>query len=164
MFRRAFMLTNAARESAIRGQRISAHILGIGIFMVGVMVLSVALILGLGFPRYVNERITDDQCILNKDHKFYYAWVSDADHVNYNRLYYWTIKNKADFLYGGANPEVVERGPYVYRETRTKFNIQFYNDRVTFQTMRTQTFAEELTKRECGQQCLENDTACIMQF
>ena len=48
---------------------------GLGIFMVGVVLLSIGLIIGLEFPVYVTDKIVKDQCILDKDHAFYDKWV-----------------------------------------------------------------------------------------
>ena len=46
--------------------------------MVGIVLLSIGLIIGLEFPVYVTEKILKDQCILDKDHVFYDKWVSIA--------------------------------------------------------------------------------------
>ena len=53
---------------------------GVGVFMVGVVLFTIGLIIGLEFPVYVTDKIERDQCLLDKDHPFYDKWV--------NRIFY----------------------------------------------------------------------------
>lgn len=63
-------------DNKVPQQAMSTKILGLGLFLVGVLLLSVALIIGLEFPKYVRTKIIEDQCILNKDHSKFESWVS----------------------------------------------------------------------------------------
>lgn len=55
---------------------VSNKILGIGVILAGGVVLAVALIIGLEFPRHVREKVKDDQCIMDDQHLKYEEWVS----------------------------------------------------------------------------------------
>ncbi|KAK7504256.1 hypothetical protein BaRGS_00004560 [Batillaria attramentaria] len=54
----------------------STRILGVGILLAGVLVLSVALIMGLEFPKYVHTHLREDQCVLQDQHDKFRTWVS----------------------------------------------------------------------------------------
>ena len=53
----------------------SKRILGVGIIASGILVLSIALILGIKFPQFVQEKAMDDVCIVDKEHSLYNRWV-----------------------------------------------------------------------------------------
>ena len=54
----------------------SKRVFGIGIIISGLLVLSIALILGLRFPAYVYTKAVQTQCILESGHDQYEVWVS----------------------------------------------------------------------------------------
>ena len=54
----------------------SKRVFGIGIIISGLLVLSIALILGLRFPAYVYTKAVQTQCILDFGHDQYEFWVS----------------------------------------------------------------------------------------
>ncbi len=60
----------------ITPKSMSKRVFGIGIIIAGLLVLSIALILGLRFPAYVNSKAVQTQCILEPDHHQYHTWVS----------------------------------------------------------------------------------------
>ena len=60
---------------AARGP-MSTRILAVGVMLVGALVLSVALIMGLEFPKYVRSQLRDDQCVVHARHPKYQSWVS----------------------------------------------------------------------------------------
>lgn len=74
------MITRAyARKEAeprVKPKNASTKILGFGISMVGIVILSIALIMGLEFPSFVHDRVVHDICVAGQDHKFYTKWVS----------------------------------------------------------------------------------------
>lgn len=55
----------------------STKILGLGIFLTGMLILSIALIMGLEFPKYVYNKLVEEQCIINENHPKYREWVSN---------------------------------------------------------------------------------------
>ena len=61
-----------------RTHKVSTKILGFGIFMIGVILLTIGLILGLQFPNYVSEKIRRDMCIFDRKHIFFDSWVSES--------------------------------------------------------------------------------------
>ena len=67
---------SSASASNMNRRKMSTHLLGLGIGIVGVLILSVALILGLEFPKFARNRLVEDQCVASSDHKSYYKWVS----------------------------------------------------------------------------------------
>lgn len=63
-----------------------------------------------------------------EDQKLYNQWQSDYDpgaSPEYWTYYFFNVTNLDEVIYHGAVPEVVECGPYVYREFETKFNVTF---------------------------------------
>ena len=56
-------------------QAMSKRILGVGIILGGLIVLSVALIVGIGFPKFVFETNLKDVCIQDASHPRYKLWV-----------------------------------------------------------------------------------------
>lgn len=63
--------------SMITPKSMSKRVFGIGIIISGLLVLSIALILGLRFPAYVYDKAVQTQCILESDHNQYEIWVSN---------------------------------------------------------------------------------------
>ena len=63
-------------DVSVRESVMSVKILVLGIFFVGIFMLTIALIMGLEFPKYVRRKIVEDQCIINTNHPKYETWVS----------------------------------------------------------------------------------------
>ena len=65
-------------EAAARGHvwPMSTKILAVGVTLVGGLVLSVALIMGLEFPKHVRSHLRDDQCVVHERHPKFQSWVS----------------------------------------------------------------------------------------
>ncbi|KAK2162658.1 hypothetical protein LSH36_94g03002 [Paralvinella palmiformis] len=57
--------------------------------------------------------------------------------------------------------QVIERGPYVYREVEMKVDVRFVNKQIQFYPWRRQYFDAELTKAECPD-CTETDNITII--
>ncbi|KAL8601619.1 hypothetical protein ACOMHN_003885 [Nucella lapillus] len=55
-------------------QPMSSRILAVGVMLVGVLVLSVALIMGLEFPKYVFSQFREDQCVVHSRHQNFPSW------------------------------------------------------------------------------------------
>lgn len=60
----------------------SSRILAIGVTLAGGLVLSVALIMGLEFPRHVRSQLRDDQCVVHERHPKFLSWVSQCMRVS----------------------------------------------------------------------------------
>lgn len=65
-------------EAAASGHAwpMSTKILAVGVTLVGGLVLSVALIMGLEFPKHVRSHLRDDQCVVHERHPKFQSWVS----------------------------------------------------------------------------------------
>lgn len=65
----------------------------------------------------------------------------------YFRIYVWDIKNSESFQKDGLPPLLVERGPYTFREVRTKERVSFSEDQtnVTYHDIKTFYFEPELS-------------------
>lgn len=66
----------------------------------------------------------------------------------YFRIYVWDIKNAESFQRDGLPPQLVETGPYTFREIRTKERVSFSEDEtnVTYHDIKTFYFEPELSK------------------
>ncbi|XP_067681607.1 uncharacterized protein [Haliotis asinina] len=149
-------------DTKVPQQAMSTKILGLGLFLVGVLLLSVALIIGLEFPKYVRTKIIEDQCILNKDHSKFESWRAGSQWNRMNRIYFWVLENKEGFLYHREEPKVKERGPYVYRETEEKTDITFNVNEVRMKLWRRHVFDATLTAYECGFDCTEQESLTVI--
>jgi len=56
-------------------QAMSKRILGVGIVLGGLIVLAIALIIGIGFPKFVYETNLKAVCIQDASHPRYNLWV-----------------------------------------------------------------------------------------
>ena len=54
----------------------SNKVLGTGIIATGLLILAIALIMGLEFPKYIFRENVEDLCILGYDHPKFQIWVS----------------------------------------------------------------------------------------
>ncbi|XP_076442908.1 uncharacterized protein LOC143281562 [Babylonia areolata] len=139
----------------------STKILAVGVVLVGVLVLSVALIMGLEFPKYVYSQFREDQCVVHGQHSKFSSWRDGSQWRREVRLYYQHVRNPEEFLYHGAHPVVEERGPYVYEERETREDVQFSVTEVTYRLSRSHHFSDSLTAKECPA-CTENDTLTVV--
>ena len=60
--------------------------------------------------------------------------------------------------------QFVEKGPYVYREERQHVNVAFSGTRMSYQVKLKQTYADDVTRRECGENCMETDKVCFPDY
>ena len=60
--------------------------------------------------------------------------------------------------------QFVEKGPYVYREERQHVNVAFSGTRMSYQVKLKQTYADDVTRRECGENCIETDKVCLTDY
>jgi len=60
-------------------QAMSKRILGVGIILGGLIVLAIALIIGIGFPKFVYETNLKTVCIQDASHPHYQLWVCYTD-------------------------------------------------------------------------------------
>lgn len=56
-------------------QAMSKRILGVGIILGGLIILAIALIIGIGFPKFVYETNLKAVCIQDASHPRYKLWV-----------------------------------------------------------------------------------------
>ena len=68
--------SHGTNDDVIMSNIPSKRVFGIGIIAIGLLVLSVALILGFQFPIHVFEKTIDHLCILSSAHPEYKIWVS----------------------------------------------------------------------------------------
>ena len=54
---------------------VSKRMCGVGIIICGMLLLAVALIMGLEFPKFVYQKNLKDVCILDTNHRLYEHWV-----------------------------------------------------------------------------------------
>ena len=57
-------------------RNMSRRVFGTGIVATGLLVLTIGLILGLEFPKFVYRKSIEDTCILDRTHPKYSIWVS----------------------------------------------------------------------------------------
>jgi len=80
-------------------QAMSKRILGVGIILGGLIVLTIALIIGIGFPEFVYETNLKAVCIQDASHPRYKLWVCCAMsifNVEFHQvrlIYDWIINN-----------------------------------------------------------------------
>jgi len=72
-------LTGASAAMLVR-QAMSKRILGVGIILGGLIVLAIALIIGIGFPKFVYDTNLKSVCIQDASHPRYELWVRCSIH------------------------------------------------------------------------------------
>ncbi|XP_041351938.1 uncharacterized protein LOC121370637 [Gigantopelta aegis] len=149
-------------DVSVRGSVMSVKILVLGIFFIGIFMLTIALIMGLEFPKYVRRKIIEDQCIINANHPKYDTWRLGDLWTRKNRIYYLVIENESGFLFNGEVPKIKERGPYVYTEVEVKDHVVFNVHEVYYTVRRIHSFDVELTAAECGNNCTENEQLTLV--
>ncbi|XP_014785504.1 uncharacterized protein LOC106880172 isoform X2 [Octopus bimaculoides] len=151
-------------ETGVRQHGTSSRILGIGIFITGLLFLAVALIMGFEFPKLIYTGITGRQCYFSDQSINYEQWKNDDFYTHYNRIYYFVIDNVDDYLYRKQKPKIREVGPYVYKESRKHTQIDLLGSKLSYEILRQQTFDEHQTRLECGINCHENDKLNIFNL
>ncbi|XP_059163689.1 uncharacterized protein LOC131946779, partial [Physella acuta] len=147
--------------SESRGRTVSTHILGVGIVLVGVLILAVGLIMGLEFPKYVNDHNKENQCVVRPDQDSYDSWTQGTQWSRKVRAYYWTLANVQEFLYGAGKPKFEQKGPYVYTDTEIKYDVTFAIVEVSYRVRHKFVFDAEATLDEC-RACAEDDNLTII--
>ncbi len=70
---------------------------------------------------------------------------STSNAIILRKFYFFDVKNPNEIL-KGAKPELIERGPYVYRENKRNINITFQGDNLlTFSQINTLYFEPSLS-------------------
>jgi len=67
-------------------QAMSKRILGVGIILGGLIVLAIALIIGIGFPKFVYDTNLKAVCIQDASHPRYKLWVGCSNHLRDNNF------------------------------------------------------------------------------
>lgn len=70
--------TNVTSDDVIMSTIPSKQVFGIGIIAIGLLILSIAFIMGFQFPKYVFDKTIDYLCILSPTHPEYGVWVRNA--------------------------------------------------------------------------------------
>ncbi|GAB1597701.1 hypothetical protein Ahia01_000046800 [Argonauta hians] len=151
-------------ETGARQHGTSSRILGIGIFLTGLLFLAVALIMGFEFPKLVYTGTLGRQCYFSDQSINYEHWKNDDFYTHYNRIYYFVIDNRDDYLFRRQKPKIREVGPYVYRESRKHTQIDLMGSKLSYEIVRWQTFDEHQTLQECGRHCHENDMLTLLNL
>ncbi|CAF0851637.1 unnamed protein product [Didymodactylos carnosus] len=85
------------------------------------------------------KKLMNKELQLKEGTLLYNNWVSSPVPI-YLFLYVFDLKNVDEFL-NGSKPVLYQRGPFVYRENRTKINIvSNANQTISYQEPRTYTF------------------------
>jgi hypothetical protein len=106
-------------------------------------------------PAVVRDYVMKYSALDNSDSKFWPAW-QNAETVGvpvFRRYYFYNVTNPFEVMEGVA-PNVVEVGPFVYREVTQKYDVRWYlNGSVAYKYKRLTFFApeqsvDELTGRQ----------------
>ncbi|XP_035704870.1 scavenger receptor class B member 1 [Folsomia candida] len=112
-----------------------AVIVSISITSVGVILVLLGSILGWVFlPNFIESTIKK-QAQLKNGTEMFEKWV-DIPIPIYIKFYFFNVTNADKFLAGvggdwSTKPEVEELGPYIYRQTRVKYEIESHPERDT---------------------------------
>ncbi|XP_070552516.1 platelet glycoprotein 4-like [Ptychodera flava] len=120
----------------------------------GVVKLSVVgiIILALGIAciptfHFVMHTIVSQKLTLSNTSFVYKTWANAANssaHV-YLQVWVWDLQNKHEVL-NGAQPYLMEKGPYTYRESQVKHNITFNdNGTVSYAPVTKYVFIPEMS-------------------
>ncbi|UJR09756.1 hypothetical protein I4U23_013983 [Adineta vaga] len=115
----------------IRCTSVVLTLLSIGFLLSGILLIA--------FTDSIIQKAVKKECQLKQGTVVYKLW-RDSPVPMYISIYVFDLINEADFLNGGK-PQVVERGPFVYKEQRTKTDIRYYpNGTISYRELRNYTF------------------------
>ncbi|RWS06791.1 Lysosome membrane protein 2-like protein [Dinothrombium tinctorium] len=109
------------------------------------VILIIVSIVGLTlFPKLVSNKVKE-KIVLRKDSDSFKRWTKLSVPV-FIKFYLFDIQNKND-VFNGHKPIVVERGPYVFRQTREKLDIEIdeLNATITYKELKGYYFEPELS-------------------
>ncbi|CAF3768756.1 unnamed protein product [Rotaria sp. Silwood1] len=96
-------------------------------------------ILLITFSDSLIKRTVKKECQLKQGTILYKIWRDNPVPL-YISIYVFDLDNQVEFL-NGAKPHLIQRGPFVYREQRTKEDIRFYpNGTISYRESRNYTF------------------------
>ncbi|CAF0969014.1 unnamed protein product [Rotaria sordida] len=96
-------------------------------------------ILLIAFSDSLIKKTVKKECQLKQGTVVYKIW-HDSPVPLYISIYVFDLANEIEFLNGGK-PNLIQRGPFVYKEQRTKEDIRFYpNGTISYRESRNYTF------------------------
>ncbi|XP_034099281.1 protein croquemort [Drosophila albomicans] len=114
------------------------------VFGIGAIFAISGLLFVIWWPGFIDNMIMES-LPLTPTSKTYDKWI-EIPIPMYMRMYLWNWTNAEDVKLNGAKPNFKQCGPYVYREERTKMDLEFNeNKTVTFKQRRTWYWEEELS-------------------
>ncbi|CAF3534142.1 unnamed protein product [Adineta steineri] len=106
-------------------------LLSIGFLISGILLISLS--------DSIVKKAVKKECQLKQGTVVYQLW-RDSPVPLYMSIYVFDLVNEKDFLNGGK-PRVIQRGPFVYKEQRTKTDIRLYpNGTISYRELRNYTF------------------------
>ncbi|CAF0930952.1 unnamed protein product [Adineta ricciae] len=117
-------------------ERIRCASLVLSVLSVGFLVSGILL---LTFSDVIIKKAVKKESQLKQGTVVYKLW-RDSPVPYYISIYIFDLINEVDFL-NGAKPQLIERGPFVYKEQRTKTDIRIYpNGTISYRELRNYTF------------------------
>jgi len=113
--------------------------------IVGIVLFIGSAVMYFVFPELVSKKV-QEKLPLRNDSESTKKWMRVSVPI-YFRIYVWDIKNPESFQREGLPPQLVEKGPYTFREIRTKERVSFSEDgtNVTYHDIKTFYFEPQLS-------------------
>ncbi|CAF3824396.1 unnamed protein product [Rotaria magnacalcarata] len=109
------------------------------ILSVSSIVFLISGILLISLSDLLVKKTVNRECQLKQGTIIYNIWRNSPVPF-YISIYVFDLANKADFL-NGAKPNLIQHGPFVYKEQRTKEDVKFYpNGTISYRESRNYTF------------------------
>ncbi|CAF3703471.1 unnamed protein product [Rotaria socialis] len=118
-------------KNRVRCASIVLGVLGVGCLVAGVLLIVIG--------DSVVDKMIEKECQLREGTLLYKNWLSPPITI-YMSVYVFDLTNPVEFL-NGAKPLLIEHGPFVYKEQRTKTNLRTYeNETLSYQEPRQYIF------------------------
>ncbi|KAM6221949.1 lysosome membrane protein 2 [Rhynchocyon petersi] len=112
----------------------------VGTLSLLLLVTSVTLLVARVFQKAVDQSVQKNIVLQNGTEAFK-SWEKPPVPV-YTQFYFFNVTNPAEIL-NGETPQVIEVGPYTYREIRDKANIQFGDNGTTISAVSNKAYVFE---------------------
>ncbi|GMI51946.1 hypothetical protein TeGR_g11838 [Tetraparma gracilis] len=96
--------------------------------------LAISLCVIPGINMVLHSQIKEQLVVDSSSSPSYTTWVSNADPASDSNLdvtydvYMWSVANPSAVLHDNAKPQMVQMGPYSYKEYFNRFNVSFSDD------------------------------------
>ncbi|XP_074474870.1 lysosome membrane protein 2-like isoform X2 [Sebastes fasciatus] len=117
--------------------RRSCAIYAVGILCASLLVVGIGLFVGQVFRNFMHNRLKKE-IVLVEGSRVFGSWKSPPPPV-YMEYFFFNVTNLDAFLQG-AKPEVMQVGPYTYREYRNKDNVTMGENDTTVSAYNTKSF------------------------